>query len=342
MATSVQNNQTSSRCCSSVEELPQRFSFLCEWLAEIECSGTIEKIAGDASWRKFYRIQKNESKEWQSAIAIDAPPPHEDVNAIAIALDWFSVNEKLKFPKIYAIDIKKGFALVEDFGDELVQFSLNNNEKLHYKNLIIGLAQMQTTDIKKNVPLYDETLLLSEMALFEEWLIGKHLKISLSTEQLELFQNVKKTVVKEVLNQQQCLVHRDFHSKNILFFGNSYGVVDFQDACKGAYTYDLVSLLRDAYHKTDHLNEWLHFFFENGEQKKDFSSFQKDFHWTCIQRQLKVAGIFYRLWLRDGKDSYLKYIPLVFDYLLTSINAVPLDKDFALLIRDIRAMLCKQ
>jgi len=170
---------------------------------------------------------------------------------------------------------------------------------------------------------YDETLLTREMQLFPDWYVAKHLNVILNTEQQNVLKNTFEVLNKNILAQGQVYVHRDYHSRNLMVTQvNNPGVLDFQDAVYGAITYDLVSLLKDAYISWDEeqVIDWAVRYWQPAKKAglpvpDDFSEFYRDFEWMGAQRHIKVLGIFARLSHRDGKNGYLKDMPLVMNYL---------------------------
>jgi aminoglycoside/choline kinase family phosphotransferase len=168
------------------------------------------------------------------------------------------------------------------------------------------------------LPPYDEALLLREMRLFPDWYVSKHLQADLSSEQAALLEETFALLNRNILAQGQVFVHRDYHSRNLMVAEDNPGVLDFQDAVHGAVTYDLVSLFKDAYigWEEERILDWTIRYWEKAKKAGlpvdgDFAAFYRDFEWMGAQRHIKVLGIFARLCHRDGKDGYLKDMPLV-------------------------------
>jgi aminoglycoside/choline kinase family phosphotransferase len=160
------------------------------------------------------------------------------------------------------------------------------------------------------------------MQLFPEWYVYKHLNIKLDDEQKNVLEKTFSTLMENVLRQGQVYVHRDYHSRNLMVCDNNPGILDFQDAVYGAITYDVVSLLKDAYiaWEEEQVIDWAVRYWEPAKKAglpvpDDFSDFYRDFEWMGVQRHIKVLGIFARLSHRDHKHGYLKDMPLVIDYL---------------------------
>jgi aminoglycoside/choline kinase family phosphotransferase len=230
------------------------------------------------------------------------------------------LNADVKAPHILEQNVALGYLVLEDFGSTHFLDILNvTNFKTLYINAINEIIKMQEADAS-NLPLYDRAFLHFEMNLMEEWYIKGLLKQTPTQEQNAILENALNAISEVVLLQPQgFFVHRDFHSRNIMqtLYGE-VGVIDYQDAMCGAVTYDLVSLLKDCYIAfTPHEIEQLALAFRDkkGINASD-GEFLKWFDFMGLQRHIKVLGIFARLWLRDGKEGYLKDIPLVLHYTL--------------------------
>ena len=187
-----------------------------------------------------------------------------------------------------------------------------------------ALIKMQLASKPAVFPPYDEALLAREMQLFPDWYVTKHLKATLTDAQQQVMNKTFAMLNANILAQPKVYVHRDYHSRNLMVQENSHdlGVLDFQDAVYGPITYDLVSLLKDAYisWEEDQILDWAVRYWQSARQaglpmSEDFAEFYRDFEWMGAQRHIKVLGVFARLYHRDGKDGYLKDMPLVMDYL---------------------------
>lgn len=274
-------------------------------------------VSGDASFRRYFRIKAN----GQSWICVDAPPEHENSEQfIKVA----KMLDKVNAPKVIAFDLEQGFMLLSDLGDELY-LPLLNDEAADglYKTAIDSLVEMQQIDSKGKIPNYDSQLLNVELELFRDWFIVKHLQIELSEQENVMLDELFKWLTDSALEQPQVFVHRDYHSRNIMFIENqSPGIIDFQDAVYGPISYDLLSLLRDCYIEwPDYkVEQWVDYFIEKSNKKStwelDKAQFIQWFDWMGLQRHIKVAGIFARLNYRDGKSGYLKDLPLTLKYIV--------------------------
>jgi aminoglycoside/choline kinase family phosphotransferase len=192
-----------------------------------------------------------------------------------------------------------------------------------YLDATNALIKMQLAKAPDDLPLYDEALLLREMQLFPDWYVKKHLGVTLTEKQQAVLDTAFKILNTNILAQPTVMVHRDYHSRNLMVTEmDNPGILDFQDAVLGPITYDLVSLLKDAYVEWEEPNliDWAVRYWQPARSaglpvSDDFSEFYRDYEWMGAQRHIKVLGIFARLSHRDGKDAYLKDIPLVMYHL---------------------------
>ncbi|MBC7751596.1 MAG: phosphotransferase [Candidatus Saccharibacteria bacterium] len=290
-------------------------------------------LTGDASFRRYYRIeiltaQLSELVSGRTLIVMDAPPPREDCRPFLAICEMLG-RHNVRVPKIIASDVTQGFILLEDFGDTVLsQVLTSDNVDQLYSQAMNQLIELQQTPPLERYPLpaYGEIKLVDEMSLFDEWFLRKFLMLKPSKEEQALLMETYDFLANQALHQPQVVVHRDYHCRNLMVLNDSevLGVIDFQDAVIGPVTYDIVSLLRDAYVQwpAEKVNEWLKIYWErqsiNGRLgKTSFAELQQWFDWMGAQRHLKVLGIFARLYFRDGKDGYLNNLPLVLFYLLS-------------------------
>lgn len=305
---------------------------LLDWCAEqLHCDPTdvnITTLSGDAGFRRYYRLHLGE----RSYIATDAPVEHIDNHAfvdIAQRLAAAGVN----VPEIIGVDYTLGFLLQSDLGDHLLLSQLNaQTVEEYYAGALAMITLMQTAN-SDDLPKYDGDRLQQEMALFSEWFLPKLLGIRLSDDEAAMISDVYECLEKLATAQPQALVHRDFHSRNILCIGDELATIDFQDAVIGPITYDAVSLLKDCYIRwpADQVEQWLEDFhaalIERGTlpDSSALADIRRDFHAMGLQRHLKVLGIFARLSLRDGKHGYLLDLPMVIDYTLEAAQIMSSD-----------------
>lgn len=290
------------------------------WLKTLlgEQAFSLTVASADASFRRYFRVHLAD----KTLIAMDAPPPQEDCRPF-VKVAQMLVDAGLNAPQVLAQDLENGFLLLSDLGDDTYLSALNNDTALKlYADATDALIKMQLVSKPEELPPYDEALLTREMQLFPDWYVAKHLKFELNAEQQGWLQNTFEILNKNILSQGQVTVHRDYHSRNLMICKDNPGVLDFQDAVYGAITYDLVSLLKDAYIQWDEeqIIDWAVRYWDKARKAglpvpTDFSEFYRDFEWMGAQRHIKVLGIFARLSHRDGKDGYIKDMPLVLHYL---------------------------
>lgn len=291
------------------------------WLETVlgNASFTIVPASSDASFRRYFRVTEG----GRTFIAMDAPPPQENCEPFVHVAQVFG-DAGLNVPRVLGQDIERGFLLLTDLGDTTYLSAIHENNNVNdlYRDACLALVKLQTASRKDVFPDYDEALLTREMQLFPDWYVGKHLQTVLSAEQQQTLHAVFELLNRNILTQPQVYVHRDYHSRNLMVCDDNPGVLDFQDAVYGAITYDLVSLLKDAYVKweEEQILDWAVRYWQAAREAGlpvalDFGEFYRDFEWMGVQRHLKVLGIFARLYHRDGKDGYLKDMPLVMHYL---------------------------
>jgi aminoglycoside/choline kinase family phosphotransferase len=290
------------------------------WLQQVLANETftLTTASADASFRRYFRVHTAH----QTMIAMDAPPPQEDCRPFVRVAELL-LAAGLNVPKILAQEINMGFLLLSDLGDTTYLSVLNaENAQGLYGDAIHALIKMQLASEPDTLPPYDEALLTREMQLFPDWYLSKHLNVSLDDAQSKVLQQTFAILNENILAQAQVTVHRDYHSRNLMVCDDNPGVLDFQDAVYGPITYDLVSLLKDAYIAWDEeqVIDWVARYWQSAKKAglsvpSDFGEFYRDFEWMGAQRHIKVLGIFARLCHRDGKDGYLKDMPLVMAYL---------------------------
>ncbi len=310
--------------------MPERLSQLNHWLTN-DCGingYSIKPLFGDASFRRYFRVTLADGA---TRIAMDAPPPQEDCRPfvdISNRLEAAGVH----VPHIYAEDLQQGFLLLEDLGDTLYLSKLNEETAPRlYGDALGALSAMQACANIDDLPHYDEALLGMELELFREWLCQKHLGLTLTDDESRMLEQLFALLIDNALQQPQHFVHRDYHSRNLMLVAtHGPGVIDFQDAVIGPITYDLVSLLKDAYIRwpLEQVDNWAEGYCELAIQsglmpQEDETKFQQWFDLMGVQRHIKVAGIFARLYLRDGKEGYLDDIPLVLEYIMEMVARYP-------------------
>ena len=297
----------------------------------------IRPASADASFRSYWRVTGNAP----TRIVMDAPPDKEDI------APWLDVAARLRkagvhAPEVLAVDRRHGFVLMEDLGTRTYLPELDDGSvDALYADALDALLRMQSTVDVAGLPAYDRGRLVAEMELMPEWFLRRHLGFAPACEEWDVIEAAFTFLVQAAQEQPRTFVHRDFHSRNLLVLErDGPGVIDFQDAVVGPLTYDLVSLLRDCYIEWDgeRVEGWL----ESHRQRLrhahllgidvDLARFRRWFDLVGLQRQIKVLGIFCRLWYRDGKPQYLADLPLVWRHALGVARRYPELADFASLL----------
>ena len=301
-----------------------RITEILQWLPSTPLKLVADSLriaSADASFRRYFRIDDEQGKSY---IIMDAPPAHEDTSPFIFVNRLFQKAE-IKIPELLSINQTQGFLLLTDFGDTtyLKQLDEKNADTL-YRCALNALVKLQATSEENQLPNYDRDLLLRELMLFSDWYIKVHLAYTLSDEQQAQLQQVFEKILANNLAQAPVYVHRDYHSRNLMYLEQdptNPGIIDFQDAVYGPATYDVVSLLRDAYIGWDEeqVLDWAIRYWQAAKKQHipvaaDIDQFYRDFEWMGLQRHLKVLGIFARLYHRDGKAAYLENMPQVFAY----------------------------
>lgn len=287
----------------------------------------MEPASADASFRRYFRAFID--GEALPRIVMDAPVEHEDCRPfvhVAGLLQGAGINA----PRILASDLDRGFLLLTDLGRTTYLQALRADPASAdtlYRAAIGALVRMQANTPAGSLAPYDEALLMREMRLFPDWYMVRHRGGAPTAKDEEVLAQAFRRLVGNNLAQPCVFVHRDYHSRNLMLTraeageGDIPGVLDFQDAVRGPVTYDLVSLLRDAYieWEEEQVLDWAIRYWDSARKaglpvNREFGEFYRDFEWMGLQRHLKILGIFARLNHRDGKAQYLDDLPLVMRY----------------------------
>ena len=281
----------------------------------------ITPISSDASFRRYYRITPSNLDH--TLILMDSPPEKEPLQKFLSRAEIFD-ELKITIPTIYSRDSFMGFLIIEDFGDTTLLKKISEDKDpttllISAIDILLKIGdeyKKKRNAMDRKVKTFSKKILLEELDLFRNWYVGTHLDQKSTNFPLNNFQTFTDSLISSMLREPQTLIHRDFHSKNLMYLNksNKIGVIDFQDALIGPITYDLVSLLKDAYtdYSQDVENTCLKYFFEKITErqlvKESFESFKTSYDYTAIQRNLKIIGIFCRLKYRDNKDNYMRYL----------------------------------
>jgi aminoglycoside/choline kinase family phosphotransferase len=294
--------------------MDDRFRALQEWLgaALAGAAPRIEKASADASFRRYFRVFAGD----RTLIAMDAPPERENTRAF-VQVAALMKDAGLHVPEVLAQDLDRGFLLLTDLGTRSYLAALREgNVDALFGDATTALVKWQAASRPGELPEYDEALLRRELELFPEWYIGRHRGVALTPRQRETLDWVFRRILDRNLAEARVYVHRDFMPRNLMASDPNPGVLDFQDAVFGPISYDVASLMRDAFVSWDEervLDVTVRYW-EKARKARlpvpaDFGDFWGDVEWMGLQRHLKVLGIFARLHYRDGKAGYLEDTP---------------------------------
>ncbi|HKI63706.1 MAG TPA: phosphotransferase [Burkholderiales bacterium] len=318
-----------------------RLDALERWLAA-QLPGSAFALAPaseDASFRRYFRAALADGR---SFIAMDAPPDKEDCRPfvhVARLLREAGVHA----PEVHAQDPAQGFLLLSDLGSTTYLAALDErNADALLRDAIAALVRWQLATRAGELPPYDEALLRREMALFPEWYLGRHLGLSLSAPQKAALEGAFDRLAASALAQPAVYVHRDYMPRNLMLCQPNPGVLDFQDAVIGPISYDIASLLRDAFISWEEARvlDWCARYWDAAKRAHlpvdaDFAEFYRGFEWMGLQRHLKVLGIFARLTYRDGKARYLADTPRFLGYARAAAGRYPALAPLAQLLDDL-------
>ena len=304
----------------------QREAALKNWLASHYPAQSFDWAfaAADADFRRYFRAVFADGR---SVVCMDAPP---DKMSIAPYIQVQQLFDMVHVPAILAADEAQGFMALEDLGQTTYLAALQHDPRLPvHQTLLLDaideLVQLQLGSRAGVLPEYDAAVMRREMQLFPDWFVAKELGQSFNFKQQQLWQQTLDALLPPLTAQPQVYVHRDFIVRNLMLTRARPGILDFQDALYGPISYDLVSLLRDAFIEWEEefvldlvIRYWEKARAAGLPVTADFDAFYRDFEWMGVQRHLKVAGIFARLYHRDGKDKYRSEIPRFLNYLRRS------------------------
>jgi len=299
-------------------------------LSVLECPGSpaqpeLVPVAGDASSRRYFRF----ACDGRHHVLVHAPPATER-NEDFLAVRELLAAAGVRVPALLGADLERGYLLLEDLGDCLLLPALDGaSVDEWYRRALALLLKIAGSDTRgAGLRPYDGALLGEELGRFRPWFVEGLLGYLPSAQEESLLRAVDERLVQNALDQPRVLVHRDYHSRNLMLVdGRELAVIDFQDAVLGPVTYDLVSLLRDCYISwpPERVRRWALDYrgmLVSGGLLQDVPEalFLRWFDLMGLQRHLKVLGTFARLHLRDGKSSYLNDLPLVLHYVLEVLD----------------------
>jgi N-acetylmuramate 1-kinase len=272
----------------------------------------------DASFRRYFRATLEDGRTF---VAMDAPPDKEDCRPF-VRIAGLLKDAGVHAPVVHAQDLEQGFLLLSDLGTRTYLNELDDASAGGlFADAIEALIKWQLATRAGELPPYDEALLRREMNLFPEWYMKRHRGMELDARQAQTLDSIFALLAKSALAQPRVYVHRDYMPRNLMVSDPNPGVLDFQDAVIGPITYDMVSLMRDAFLSWDEQRvlDWTVRYWEKAKAAGlpvdgDFGEFWRAFEWMGLQRHLKVLGIFARINYRDGKPKYLADTPRFIAY----------------------------
>ena len=310
-------------------KLTPRRQAMMAWAESLFAECQIEYLAGDASFRRYFRL----TVATKSYVVMDAPPEVERSHSFVLIAKALA-DCGVKTPQIISQDLEQGFLLLEDLGDVLYLSTLSaaNADQLYGKALqsLLKIAQCQKIP-DYELPVFSRQRYLEELVWFEQWYVDQYIERPLSVSQRAVLQEMFDLIVNQALAQPQVLVHKDYHSRNLLLLENgAVGVIDFQDALIGPITYDLMSLLYDHYiaWPYEKVVQWARLYQQQLLQAgllqhDDMSEFMRWHDWLALQRIMKNLGNFVRLKLLHNKPAYYQDIPRIYQYLLDITQRYP-------------------
>lgn len=304
-----------------------RYSTLKNWLASIAHIGrldlnTLEPASSDASFRQYYRL----STATGTVIVMDAPPAQEDCRPF-VHVTGLLAQAGVIVPTILAQNIEQGFLLLSDLGKQTfyqaIQEGLDDARLQRlYRGAIASLVRMQQGRTQ-GLPSFDTTHLGQELGIFTQWYAQTHCQAVLTEAEQNTLKSTFATLVQDNAGQPSVLVHRDYHSPNLMVGADDGqpGVIDYQDAVAGPLSYDIASLVMDARSTWEEAQQldWAIRYWEAARAAGlpvpgDFADFHRAYEWMGLQRNLRILGVFARLSHRDSKHHYLDHIPRVNAY----------------------------
>ena len=318
---------------------PARQAAFEQWLHPVSAAHgllphTVRLASADASFRRYLRV---DAAAGASCIIMDAPPDKENCQPF-VSMAQRLQRAGVPVPEVLAWDEPQGFMLLSDLGSQTLLTVLDPQQPTqalpYFKNAVDLLLRMQQQATTEGLPAYDAALLQRELQLFPDWYVAQHKGVTLADEARAQLQSTFDLIVQRNLAAPQVLVHRDYMPRNLMLprgefdpaAGRGLGVLDFQDAVLGPITYDVASLMRDAFltWEEDMVLDVTIRYWEQARKagmmdfdgwSEDFGCFYRAVEWMGLQRHLKVAGIFARLTLRDGKPKYLADAPRFIHYI---------------------------
>lgn len=306
---------------------PARELLFQAWLANIAPrhglnTATLQVASADASFRRYLRIFDTQGRSY---IIMDSPPQQLDVRPFVKVAGMLHAAQ-LNAPAVLEQEVEHGFLLLSDLGNETYLDAFKNSSFEQADRLmraaITALVQWQVKADASGLPTFDEAFLRREMDLFPQWCVQAQWGIQWGEREQKYWASVTAALVQSALAQPQLAMHRDYMARNLMHCEtDSPGILDFQDAVCGPISYDMASLLRDAFWSWEEHQEldWAVRYWEQARAAglpvhDDFGEFWRALEWMGLQRHLKIMGLFCRLKIRDGKAQYFEDLPRFFSY----------------------------
>ncbi|GAB4352396.1 MAG: phosphotransferase [Immundisolibacter sp.] len=313
---------------------------LIDWLGGRLGKFTLEPASADASFRRYFRVYHAAG----SLIAMDAPPPAEDCRPF-VRVAGLLRAAGLRAPQVLAADFERGFLLLSDLGRRTyLDVLTDDNAQALMTAAIDALVRWQRASRPHVLAPYDAALLGRELDLFRDWYVGRHLGLAFTAAEAAVWQALRARLIERALAQTPVFVHRDYMPRNLMPGEPGPGILDFQDAVYGPISYDVVSLLRDAFLSWSPTREqaWLEYYWRQARSvglgvPDSLAAFGEDCDLMGAQRHLKVLGIFARLNYRDGKPRYLAEAPRFIGYIEAAAARTPLLAPLAQLLAGLHA-----
>jgi aminoglycoside/choline kinase family phosphotransferase len=310
-----------------------------EWLLGlgVDLQSDFQNMHDDASFRRYFRIRV----DGESMVLMDAPPPGEDVRPF-IEIDQRLRTANLHAPEIVYANPQKGFLLLEDLGDSLIRDVLDENNVNEYFPILFSILKNMALKVDSaGLPELDRAFLRSEMDYFPDWYLSSHRSAMPRDEFDSNWDEFCNCIIDSALEQPVGFVHRDFHSCNLLRTSSGgIAIIDFQGAARGPLSYDFISLVWDRYIRwsRQQLENWMEEFRQLLRVEVGASQWRRYCDLMALQRNIKVVGIFARLFYRDGKTGYLEMIPRFYDYVVTTLRLYP---EFANMLKILEQAECE-
>jgi aminoglycoside/choline kinase family phosphotransferase len=293
---------------------------------------SLQPLREQASLRRYFRIQTDRGTK----IGVISEPNSKQNELFEIHSNFLRKNS-ITVPKVEGFDHQKGFMILEDFGDKVVQLEINEeNKEFLFKKSLKKIHQLQVIKPPADLLKLSAEMLKQQMCLFEEWFLISFLGLDYSANDKKMLNDSWQLIVKECSQQPHVMCHFDFEFRNLMLLEkNEIGILDFQDLCFGPYAIDLVSILKDIENPLSHedLLNYLKFYMEgikgNKLEELKLSDLEKDLDFAGFQRQFRILGTLSRLHLRDKKSFRLEDLKQTLKYLQTDLKKYPALKELA-------------